>query len=74
MVKCIIFRMASQMVFSGTANCPAFKANPWKADICQVMVMSQVPADGNDIRVRIGSDCEAQWCDESWPKVQKWIR
>ena len=28
--------MASQMVFSGTAGCPAFNPNPWKADICQV--------------------------------------
>jgi len=27
--------MASQMVFSGTAGCPAFNPNPWKADICQ---------------------------------------
>ena len=24
------------MVFSGTAGCPAFNPNPWKADICQV--------------------------------------
>ena len=31
--------MASQMVFSGTADCPEFNPNPWKADICQVRLM-----------------------------------
>ena len=31
--------MASQMVFSGTAGCPEFNPNPWKADICQVRLM-----------------------------------
>ena len=50
MMKYIVFRMASQMVFSGTAGSPAFNPNPWKADICQVMLWDK----GLDEQIMVG--------------------
>ena len=32
--------MEGQMVFSGTAGCPHFEPNKFKADICQVLTIS----------------------------------
>ena len=53
MMKYIFFRMASQMVFSGTAGCPAFNPNPWKADMCQVMFQDK----GLDEKIMVGIKC-----------------